>query len=168
MRGQRGCYFQVLSLVKYLSSALWLTSALCRFLSIPLFRACAGVIETAFRLRATHETRMNAVSSRSHTIFTFHVTQKDRGTGQSTTAQLHLIDLAGSERLSKSESSGQRMLEAQSINLSLTCLGKVVVALQTIDPHDGPASQHIPYREYCYRRSHRQPTLCHRALQLLL
>jgi hypothetical protein len=105
------------------------------------------VVETGFKLRATHETRMNSVSSRSHTIFTFHVTQKDRGTGQSTTAQLYLVDLAGSERLSRSESSGQRLVEAQSINLSLACLGKVVVALQTSDPRDGPSAAHIPYRD---------------------
>jgi hypothetical protein len=105
------------------------------------------VITSSFKLRATHETKMNSVSSRSHTIFTFHITQKDRGTGQSTTAQLHLVDLAGSERLSQSESTGQRMLEAQSINLSLTCLGKVVIAIQQADPSEDRSSNHIPYRD---------------------
>jgi hypothetical protein len=29
-----------------------------------------------FRLRATHETKMNAVSSRSHTVFTINIIQK--------------------------------------------------------------------------------------------
>lgn len=106
-----------------------------------------SIIETGFKLRATHDTRMNNVSSRSHTIFTFHITQKDRGTGQSTTAQLHLVDLAGSERLSKSESTGQRLVEAQSINLSLASLGKVVVSLATVDPEEGTHSSHIPYRD---------------------
>ena len=118
-------------------------------LSIVTVQSVEEVLElvaSSFSLRATHETRMNAVSSRSHTIFTFYVTQQDRGTGQSTTAQLHLVDLAGSERLSRSESTGQRMLEAQSINLSLTCLGKVVVALQQADPSEG-AQNHIPYRD---------------------
>ena len=105
------------------------------------------VVTSSFKLRATHETKMNSVSSRSHTIFTFHITQKDRGTGQSTTAQLHLVDLAGSERLSQSESTGQRMLEAQSINLSLTCLGKVVIAIQQADPSEDRLSNHIPYRD---------------------
>ena len=38
------------------------------------------------------------------------------------------------------------MLEAQSINLSLTCLGKVVVALQQADTSEG-AQNHIPYRD---------------------
>ena len=119
-------------------------------LSIVTVQSVEEVLElvaSSFSLRATHETRMNAVSSRSHTIFTFYVTQQDRGTGQSTTAALHLVDLAGSERLSRSESTGQRMLEAQSINLSLTCLGKVVVALQQSDPADGPHGSHVPYRD---------------------
>ena len=118
-------------------------------LSIVTVQSVEEVLElvaSSFSLRATHETRMNAVSSRSHTIFTFYVTQQDRGTGQSTTAQLHLVDLAGSERLGRSESTGQRMLEAQSINLSLTCLGKVVVALQQADTSEG-AQNHIPYRD---------------------
>jgi hypothetical protein len=106
-----------------------------------------GVIEHGFKLRATHGTKMNSVSSRSHTIFTFHVTQRDKSTGQTTTAQLNMVDLAGSERLSRSESTGQRLLEAQSINSSLSALGMVVAALQTTDPDDGPAAAHIPYRD---------------------
>jgi hypothetical protein len=100
-----------------------------------------AIIEVGFHLRATHETRMNATSSRSHTVFTLHVAQHDRGTGQSTASALHFIDLAGSERLQRSESTGQRMAEAQSINLSLTCLGKVVGSLGS-----GPDT-HIPYRD---------------------
>jgi hypothetical protein len=60
-----------------------------------------AVIDTGFRLRATHDTRMNQTSSRSHTLLTFHVTQKDRGTGQSTVSLVHFVDLAGSERLAK-------------------------------------------------------------------
>jgi hypothetical protein len=34
------------------------------------------VMRMGFRLRATHETKMNAVSSRSHTVFTINIIQK--------------------------------------------------------------------------------------------
>ena len=56
---------------------------------------------------------------------------------------LNLVDLAGSERLDKSESTGQRMREALSINTSLTALGKVIMAL---DP-TLVGRQHVPYRD---------------------
>jgi hypothetical protein len=69
-----------------------------------------------FKLRATHETKMNAVSSRSHTVFTLTIVQKDHRSGDTITGMLNLVDLAGSERLNKSESTGQRMREALSIN----------------------------------------------------
>ncbi|CAN0258634.1 unnamed protein product, partial [Ectocarpus sp. 12 AP-2014] len=82
------------------------------------------------------------VSSRSHTVFTVTVVQKDPYTDETTTGMLNLVDLAGSERLKKSASEGQRKAEALHINSSLTALGKVVMAL---DPSSGLT--HIPYRD---------------------
>lgn len=35
-----------------------------------------ALVQSGLRLRATHETKMNAVSSRSHTVFTIHVFQQ--------------------------------------------------------------------------------------------
>ena len=101
------------------------------------------VVQMGFKLRATHETKMNAVSSRSHTVFTLTIVQKDHRSGDTITGMLNLVDLAGSERLNKSESTGQRMREALSINTSLTALGKVIMAL---DP-TLVGRQHVPYRD---------------------
>ena len=56
-------------------------------------------------------------------------------------SRLNLVDLAGSERLSKTGAKGDRMKEAQKINLSLSALGNVISALV-----EG-RSQHIPYRD---------------------
>jgi kinesin family protein C2/C3 len=53
--------------------------------------------------------------------------------------KLHLIDLAGSERLSKTGAQGDRLKEAQNINKSLSALGDVIQALQQRE-------KHIPYR----------------------
>ena len=86
---------------------------------------------------------MNEVSSRSHTVFTLHVVQRERNNeaAPTTTGMLNLVDLAGSERLDKSKSEGQRMKEAVVINKSLSALGNVVMALQRAD------YTHVPYRE---------------------
>lgn len=54
-------------------------------------------------------------------------------------SKLHLIDLAGSERVSRSGAEGDRLKEAASINKSLSALGDVVAALQQ-------RSSHVPYR----------------------
>ena len=88
-----------------------------------------SIVQLGFKLRATHETKMNAVSSRSHTVFTLNVIQKNKATGEVVTAKLNLIDLAGSERVKKSEAQGQRLREALSINTSLSALGKVCVCV---------------------------------------
>lgn len=54
-------------------------------------------------------------------------------------SKLHLIDLAGSERVSRSGAEGDRLKEAAAINKSLSALGDVVAALQQ-------RNSHVPYR----------------------
>ena len=53
---------------------------------------------------------------------------------------MNLIDLAGSERICKSEAEGLRMVEACNINQSLSALGKVLYSL-------AGKQAHIPYRD---------------------
>jgi hypothetical protein len=101
-----------------------------------------SLITMGLRVRATHETKMNANSSRSHTVFAVTVIQRDKSNGQAITGVLNLVDLAGSERLKKSESQGIRLKEALHINTSLTALGKVIMAL---DPASD--STHVPFRD---------------------
>merc|ERR1711972_484343 len=86
-------------------------------------------------------TKMNADSSRSHLIFIIVIESTNKKTKQVATGKLTLCDLAGSERLKKSEVKGDQMKEAQSINKSLTALGDVIEALTN-------HAKHIPYRNH--------------------
>jgi kinesin family protein C1 len=52
---------------------------------------------------------------------------------------LNLCDLAGSERLSRSGASGDRLKETQAINKSLSALSDVFLALSQ-------KASHVPYR----------------------
>ena len=89
-------------------------------------------------------TNMNAESSRSHSVFTVVIEcsfMDERGEEHIRVGKLNLVDLAGSERQSKTLTTGDRLREATNINLSLSALGNVILALV-----DGK-SQHIPYRD---------------------
>eukprot|EP00299_Pterocystis_sp_00344_P010059 c4415_g1_i2.p1 GENE.c4415_g1_i2~~c4415_g1_i2.p1 ORF type:complete len:725 (-),score=169.32 c4415_g1_i2:171-2345(-) len=83
-------------------------------------------------------TSMNPNSSRSHCCFSIIIEQKTTE-GKQSRAQLNLIDLAGSERVAKSQAVGQSFEEAKKINLSLTMLSQVINAL-------ADNSSHVPYR----------------------
>jgi hypothetical protein len=94
--------------------------------------------------RSVGETAMNNESSRSHLLFTLYLESAETTTGDDPkyiASKLNLVDLAGSERISKTGVSGDRLKEAQKINLSLSALGNVISALV-----DGK-SHHIPYRD---------------------
>ena len=98
------------------------------------------IIETGKTNRASAPTLMNAESSRSHSILSINVKQKNESTGRVKNGRLFLVDLAGSEKISKTGATGMRLEEAKKINSSLTTLGMVINALC-----DG--SSHIPYRD---------------------
>jgi kinesin family protein 6/9 len=94
-------------------------------------------------VRHVSSTPMNQASSRSHCIFTIAFESRETGSEIVRTSKLHLVDLAGSERISKSLIAGKTLEEAKYINLSLTYLEQVFIAL-----HDRQREirTHIPYR----------------------
>ncbi|XP_006644693.2 kinesin-like protein KIN-14C [Oryza brachyantha] len=89
--------------------------------------------------RAVGSTALNERSSRSHSILTVHVRGLDMTNGSTSRGCLHLIDLAGSERVERSEATGDRLKEAQHINKSLSALGDVIFSL-------AQKNAHVPYR----------------------
>ena len=107
----------------------------------------AMLLKQGIANRVTSATTMNAHSSRSHAIFTIYlqvIYSDPLGHQHIRKAKLNLVDLAGSERHGKtgiSTNSGDAFTESKSINLSLSCLGKVIQALSADKPG------HVPYRE---------------------
>lgn len=97
------------------------------------------MLEQGEGLRKVAETRMNRTSSRSHSIFRIEVHQKFPNDTEKK-GLLNLVDLAGSENVKKSAAEGETLEEAIKINLSLSCLGKVIHSLTT-------KSDYIPYRD---------------------
>lgn len=97
------------------------------------------IMSVATKARAVAKTEMNARSSRSHSIFSLHIVGHNLQQGVEVKGTLNLCDLAGSERLSRSGATGDRLKETQAINKSLSALGDVFQAITT-------KSKHVPYR----------------------
>ena len=96
----------------------------------------AGALVTAgMKARKVSETALNEVSSRSHSVFVIWLKTELR------TAQLAIVDLAGAERATRTETAGDRLKEARAINSSLSVLGRCLSALKS--NHRSEA----PYRE---------------------
>ncbi|KAK7482767.1 hypothetical protein BaRGS_00025933 [Batillaria attramentaria] len=98
-----------------------------------------AVMDMGEKNRSVAETKMNSTSSRSHLLLRIAVSGTDKVSGAVSNGVLTLCDLAGSERISKTEASGQRLVEAAAINKSLSALGQVFTALRS-------SQLHVPYR----------------------
>lgn len=97
------------------------------------------VLAKARTNRSSAKTASNERSSRSHSVFTLRMHGAHVESGQETNGILNLIDLAGSERVDKSQVTGDRLKETMAINSSLTCLGDVIAAL-------AQNAKHVPFR----------------------
>ncbi|KAF5751507.1 kinesin-related protein-like [Tripterygium wilfordii] len=101
------------------------------------------ILERGSAKRRTAETLLNKQSSRSHSIFSITIHNKEftpEGEEMIKCGKLNLVDLAGSENISRSGAREGRAREAGEINKSLLTLGRVINALVE---HSG----HVPYRD---------------------
>ena len=103
-------------------------------------------------------TKLNELSSRSHTVFRINISSQETATapgsadgstlqrGKMKISQLNLVDLAGSEGASKTQAEGIRLREGQNINRSLLALSNVINRLSSQGGHSA-SKQFINYRD---------------------
>ena len=109
---------------------------------------CLQAIKGGMEHRAVTATLMNDTSSRSHAVFQVSLTQKSPLKGTTRMSNINLVDLAGSERIKMSGAKGQALVEAKSINLSLSTLRRVIdVLIENSRIKKGQRPQVPPYRE---------------------
>ncbi|CAG8484145.1 15308_t:CDS:2 [Funneliformis caledonium] len=85
-----------------------------------------SLLRKASNRRSKASTNSNLVSSRSHGVFIFHLEGEYPIGNASSRGSLSLIDLAGSENIDKSGSTGNQLKETQNINKSLSDLKTVI------------------------------------------
>lgn len=87
--------------------------------------------------------KINSTSSRSHTLLLLTLTQRlNTKEGEHIVqSKISFVDLAGTERVKKSNSEGVGLNEAKSINSSLSALSTVISALRS------PNFSHVPFRD---------------------
>ena len=115
------------------------------YVSVSSAAQVVDALSTGSKNRKVSSTAMNADSSRSHLILSVYVVGKSRfplssGAIKEFSGKLHLIDLAGSERISRSGVTGDGLKEAQAINSSLSALGNCIAARAN-------KQSHVPYRD---------------------
>lgn len=128
--------------------------------------------------RKVFATKMNAASSRSHSIFTVAVLRLPINTPPEAVAvdahiaRLSIVDLAGSERQKHSDATGDRIKEAGSINKSLMVLNQCMEVLRKNQEEikRGRKVRLISALLHPHRFSMLTPVLpsaCHRTVQAL-
>ncbi len=124
------------------------------------------LLRVAQERRRVSETRMNKASSRSHCLFSIHVTTVEEQAGLkdglvredtiTRTGRLHLCDLAGSENAKTAADEKNPALERErkNINQSLLTLGRVIISLNdssakasSSSSSSSSSSMRTPYRD---------------------
>lgn len=105
--------------------------------------------------RRIAQTALNAESSRSHSVFNIKVVQAPRNKDEEIVmdskymniSQLSLVDLAGSERTGRTQTTGDRLKEASSINNSLMTLRNCIDILRENQKNSQNQNKLVPYRD---------------------
>ena len=106
--------------------------------------------------RKTAHTLLNTESSRSHCVFTIKLVQAPLGPNGETIikdqnliriSQISLCDLAGSERVSRTKTEGEKVRQAGHINNSLMTLRACIESLRENQKNQDGGNKMVPYRD---------------------
>ncbi|XP_061821667.2 kinesin-like protein KIF20A isoform X1 [Nerophis lumbriciformis] len=136
-----------------------------RWINIQALGEACKLLHLGNKNRSATATKMNHLSSRSHSIFSLKLLRIESNM-VTRMSEFSLCDLAGSERCNKTKTFGERLKEAGNINNSLHILGKCIMALRnnqierlvvsliimfyfisTLLPPSRMRSSYIPFRE---------------------
>jgi len=90
---------------------------ICSFKFVTCEQDVYDLITLGDEMRSKAATKMNANSSRSHTLFVLQLQQKFPD-GSTKSGRLNLADLAGSESVGKTEATGQTLEEVRRLYLT--------------------------------------------------
>jgi centromeric protein E len=115
------------------------------------FEEVMNYMQQGDEFRNIAATKLNELSSRSHTVFRISISSQENvsdssgiSRGKMKISQLNLVDLAGSEGASKTQAEGLRLREGQNINRSLLALSNVINRLSS---QGGSGKSFINYRD---------------------
>ena len=96
--------------------------------------------------RTTHETLLNVSSSRSHSVFIINILEN---TGKSNGARLYIVDLAGTERGKRTQTTRAQQREASNINCSLMNLMRCLDTIRHNQKqrHLNKGQKLVPFRQ---------------------
>eukprot|EP00928_Gymnodinium_smaydae_P093679 TRINITY_DN7798_c1_g1_i2.p1 TRINITY_DN7798_c1_g1~~TRINITY_DN7798_c1_g1_i2.p1 ORF type:complete len:380 (-),score=88.69 TRINITY_DN7798_c1_g1_i2:100-1239(-) len=119
-------------------------------LPVESYEAISRAVDEANEQRTIGATKMNATSSRAHTVLSIEFKQvmKIADTQSVKLSMINLVDLAGSEKSAQTGAEGERFKEGIAINSSLTALGNVIEKLAERSQGKGKKGVPIviPYR----------------------
>ncbi|XP_061491445.1 kinesin-like protein KIF20B isoform X2 [Rhineura floridana] len=117
-----------------------------QWIQVSNFKEAFKLMKLGLKHQSFASTKLNANSSRSHSIFTVKMLKIDsEATRVIQVNELFLCDLAGSERCTRTRNEGERLKESGNINTSLLILGKCINALKM--SQQSKLQHHIPFRE---------------------
>ncbi|KAF5300291.1 hypothetical protein FQA39_LY11148 [Lamprigera yunnana] len=117
-----------------------------RFINVTTAKEAYCILQYGLQNLNYAETCINDHSSRSHSVFTIRLAQSSDTKDGISVSSFNFCDLAGSERLKKTNNLGDRLKESNNINTSLLVLGRCIAAVRNCQQQSN-LNRGMPFRE---------------------